>query len=302
MWAADRPDRTAKQTAIACVSTAHDDRPWKQAIMKSLSHIERNSTAYRDAAVIDSLHTMEVEDFPLPPGLSKKDMLALYKRRLASSQAPAQAAEIYRRLRALGPVRRCAYCRSAPARQLDHFMPKDSFAALAIDPWNLVPCCGFCNLKLLADWEREPSKRRLHPYFMPQIGRWLSADLDIGDPRNGIEPIIVYRAEPDRTQLGEELSNRVREQFNRLDLGATLADAAASTLEDAKWLLRLSITVPREVARANLIDQARVHLAQDPNHPTGVLYEALAINDAFVDYYSADGFQAPDREIPAPKA
>ncbi|MBB3749861.1 hypothetical protein FHT44_002322 [Mycolicibacterium sp. BK634] len=298
MWAASLPNHSAGQVAAACVANAKATSQLKALVTQSLQYIEKNSETYREVAARDALHTTSADDFPLPVGLTREHLFDLYTNRLANrTKASAQAKIIYRALRDAGPDKRCAYCRSSPARQLDHFMPKDGFFTLAIEPWNLVPCCNTCNQALLARWNTIADQRMIHPYFMPPLGRWLAARIDVGDPANNIEPIVVYTAEPNPDMLEEELCNRVREQFRQMDLAATLSDAATTDLEDAKWSVRLSSPGSRDNARADLMHQARVRLNRDPNHPIGVLYEALANDNGFIDFYLTDNVE---REILEP--
>ncbi|WP_191986299.1 HNH endonuclease [Mycobacteroides salmoniphilum] len=204
-------------------------------------------------------------------------MRKLYEQRLARPRTPAYP--IYEQLRNSGAGRRCAYCRAGTARTLDHFIPKHHIGTLAIEPWNLVPCCDSCNNHLGHRWDRSPSGRAIHPYFMPDLGRWLRASVDVShDPT---EPaIVVYRPDPDPS-LGEELCSRVRAQFEALSLRGTIGTFAVDELQTVQRRLQTRFWDEHD-AREYLAEEAEVLLEYDSNSIRGVLYEALSVSTAFI--------------------
>lgn len=63
------------------------------------------------------------------------------------------------------------------ATTLDHFVPKTLVPGLSIDPWNLVPACSDCNHGLFDNFSEQSTEQMLYPYFVPPIGRWLTASI-----------------------------------------------------------------------------------------------------------------------------
>lgn len=73
---------------------------------------------------------------------------------------------------------KCVYCLLGQATEIDHFFPKDIFYFLAIDPWNLVPCCGPCNRHKGKYYgvDKEGKFSLIHPYSDEKIPKFLSLD------------------------------------------------------------------------------------------------------------------------------
>lgn len=275
MWAAEQPTVTAAQTAQACAMNMQS--PTREAVLQALALFDVNSRTYQEAAEADQLHLLTHEHVRLPDDLPHQVMIKLYEQRLARPRTLAYP--IYEQLRKSGPGRRCAYCRSQTARTLDHFIPKHHIGALAIEPWNLVPCCDSCNNYRGSRWDRTPHGRAIHPYFLPELGRWLRASVDVStDP---IEPVIViYRAEPD-PDLGQELCARVRAQFEALRLRQTIGTFAVDELQTVQRRLRTRFRA-EHLAREYLAEEADILLQHDANSIRGVLYEALSASSAFI--------------------
>lgn len=265
---------TAKQTAEACVSRMKRKRI-KDGILNALAAIERNSIAYQAAVLADTLHSLNASSFEFPVSLNEEDMNVLYAERLA--KAGTEAYSIYLRLRRAGPDKRCSYCRSQIANTLDHFIPRTVIPALSIEPWNLVPSCGICNNALQDRWTSEPDERPLHPYHMPDVGRWLYGKFVGFDPA-----VIEFSASPDRYLVSDELDNRIRTQFRELRLARLFGSVAASELTVAQTTIR---TTFRQVSlvRDHLEETAEREFAVDNNALRGVIYETMAGSDRFIE-------------------
>jgi hypothetical protein len=275
MWASSQPTISASETAYCCVKNVRAERNMKlrTTVIKSLAQFDTNSYIYRAAAANDSLHTVNAALFPAPGGLPDEDMERLYDNHLAESRT---AYPIYHQLRRSGPGERCTYCRNQTADSLDHFIPKKVLPALSIEPWNLVPCCTPCNRNLSNTWETDPSRRRIHPYFMPELNRWLHAAIvDDGD----VYP--VFRAEPKSGDLDDELCSRILAQFEALNLRETLGSIGIQELQVIQHRLRTRFE-DEDSARAHLLEQADELFELDANSLRGVLYEATALDDEFV--------------------
>lgn len=242
----------------------------KVAVLKGLPQFDHNSDTYRAAAENDTLHTVTAAEFPLPDGITTDDMEHLYDDQLSRSRT---AYPIYQALRTSGPGQRCTYCRCQTADTLDHYIPKKVLGALSIEPWNLVPCCTRCNRNLSAAWETDPSRRMLHPYFMPDLGRWLQAEIVDSE-----DPYVVFRAEPDPNQLNEEIGMRIRAQFDALHLRETLGSIAIDELQIIQKRVNNNFSL-EHLARDHLLEQAAELFELDTNSLRGVLCETAA-NDA----------------------
>lgn len=88
----------------------------------------------------------------------------------------------------------CPICEIGRPSELDHYLPKSSFPALAVTPSNLVPICSECN-KITRKGAYSPNTQEeslYHPYFEePPTRIWLIAEIIFGQG-----PCVVYGVEP----------------------------------------------------------------------------------------------------------
>lgn len=272
MWAAKPPLDTAGDSARACVDGIANEAV-RKVVLQSLALFKANSETYQAAGVADSLHRTSLADYPLPPVLTSEKMHWLYSSRLARARTPSRP--IYERLRAAGPDQRCAYCRSRVATTLDHFIPKTEIHTLSIEPWNLVPCCSDCNLALGSYWPGETSPPLIHPYFMPEVGRWLWAKV-IHD----IPTTVMFYADP-TDEVSPQLSERIEKQFSLLNLGVQYSKMFAAELTTVLRAMR-SYFNSEDAVQRHLRETAEIEFLTDTNALRGVFYEALADDDWFV--------------------
>ena len=119
----------------------------------------------------------------------------------------------------------CSYCNMDMGREMDHFLPKSVFYMLAIEPLNLVPCCGVCNRKKLGEYK---SYEFFHPYFpVDGIDRWLKCTVE----DRGGAPDISYGVAPRESYRGNnKYLERINQQFTFFDLSERFQYRAISEL------------------------------------------------------------------------
>ena len=121
----------------------------------------------------------------------------------------------------------CSYCNMDMGREMDHFLPKSVFYMLAIEPFNLVPCCSVCNRKKLDKYEEYDF---FHPYFPvddSDIGRWLKCT--VKTPEDTID--IFYDVASIESYQGEDkYLERINQQFTFFDLSERFQYRAISEL------------------------------------------------------------------------
>lgn len=186
--------------------------------------------------------------------------------------------EVYERLLAIARWGLCSYCQYGPAKTLDHFVPKTLVPALSVDPWNLIPACYECNHELREDFSDLDDEQFLHPYSMPPIGRWLSAQVVSADP-----VVVTYTAEPD-SSFATSIAVRVRNQFDRLRLGDMYTVASGPELMELSRMLQREFGPenPTDV-RASLARDASAAQEVDLNSRRGAMFEALSEDDWFCE-------------------
>ncbi|WP_327415266.1 hypothetical protein [Streptomyces sp. NBC_01233] len=174
---------------------------------------------------------------------------------------------------------RCPLCRQGAVRQLDHFMPKSLFPSLCVDPLNLVPVCGECNLIKGNKSPDRAGNTLLHPY-LDRIShqRWLDAQVvhDSGSVR------LKFFVSPP-TSWDSTLRARVEHHFTLFDLGHRYAVDANRVICDVAHCLDQLRARPggAAIVRDYLQDEAETRLSQEPNSIEGVTYAALAADDHY---------------------
>lgn len=237
--------------------------------------LDANSLDMQDKVRRDLSHTITAGSYNVSV-VSNKEMRDTYTGQLG--RADRGAKDVRELLLSSGPFRLCAYCMHGEPTTLDHFVPKEHAPALAIDPWNLIPCCARCNHKLLAFFSDQQDSQLFHPYLMPDTGRWLRAAVVPGEPVS-----VQFFADPDPT-LGAVDQERIRNEFDKLDLGVLFAVLSGPDLAETSSVLatQFPVPVPADI-RSHLNDAAAGAQAADRNHRRGALFEALASD---IDYCS----------------
>jgi hypothetical protein len=95
-------------------------------------------------------------------------MEKMYSNRFSNSKYNSQY-EYYQKIRSAEKC--CPYCNfyTRKVRQLDHYLPKTKFPALAIAVNNLVPICKDCNEEKKAHYSIKKTEQLIHPYYDEQL-------------------------------------------------------------------------------------------------------------------------------------
>jgi hypothetical protein len=138
-------------------------------------HLVAGETEYLAKAAAESLWTVA----PTHPQVSDSvgsDVRYAYDAKLSDKDGPART--LYNALK-VAPYNRCPTCMERDIGALDHFLPQERWARLAIVPANLVPICTQCNTAKRALYGTDANTHFLHPYF-DDLGtyEWLSAVLE----------------------------------------------------------------------------------------------------------------------------
>ncbi|BCW42792.1 hypothetical protein StoSoilB3_43270 (plasmid) [Arthrobacter sp. StoSoilB3] len=277
MWEVSPPGHTASTTARECVNGIKD-AGLRDRVLGAVQNFDANSTSYQGAILDNLVHSLSNDSYPVP-GISGDEMQWLYSTQLAKRSRPARV--IYDSIIQSAPNGLCCYCQYGKASTLDHFVPKTVIPALAVDPWNLVPCCMDCNHTLLDRFGCVPEEQLLHPYMMPDIGRWLHAEVV-----EGLPPTVRFRVEPE-DRLDGSLRSRIYNQVEALRLNHLYA--VVSTQDLCEVSINASRIFPLQGADGvhdHLEEMSQDYLSINMNSRRGVLYEALASSE----WYCHGGF------------
>jgi hypothetical protein len=275
MWAVNSPQMDAEEVARSCAKGLRDAQ-LRNAVLAAIPDFISNSSTYRARAAVNKFHDSTPADYPVS-GLTYTQVQSLYTNRLARPRSPAR--RIYDELMSAATHGLCTYCRHGQAMTLDHFLPKAVFSGLSIEPWNLVPSCQRCNHRLGETWEDDPDTEMLHPYAMPDLGRWLRATIEHTTPA-----VVRFYIDPDST-LDARLASRMCHQFDRLDLARHYTIVSSQELTGLGRRLR-TISKKAEDVRSFLREMAAIGFASDLNDRRGSMYEALASDN----WYCEGGF------------
>lgn len=278
MWGVDQPSVTVAQAARACARGLRD-RELAARVTASVPALTSNSAAFRTATGTHQQHTITASTYPVPD-LSGTELRSLYRGQLAKAGRPGR--EVYSQIMAGARHGLCSYCQYGQAKTLDHFVPKTLVAALSIDPWNLVPCCLQCNHHLGNGYSTDAEHQLLHPYDMPDLGRWLQAEVVHAFPVS-----VQFTAQPS-AETDPELRARVVNQFNCLDLAELYAVVSAQDITGiSRTLTTHFASATTELVSDYLQELADGALDDNENSRRGVVLEALA-NDT---WYCTSGFR-----------
>lgn len=181
----------------------------KRALLAARNDVIKASTKYVDLAKARSLHTFH-------PMTSQSSFLEkelsnwLYDQKLVGGNGKQRA--VYDRIKSVAIDDLCPFCNHRDVYDLDHFLPKEEFHLLAVNPLNLVPLCKECNVNKKAYWSSNQAQTFFHPYFDVPDGRWLSAVI-----LEGRQPVVQFEVVAVSGWSTEDLS-RAEFQFCRLKL------------------------------------------------------------------------------------
>lgn len=270
MWPVSPPKFTADRVAEVCAkgvrATAKGVRATglAQRVKAEIRTLLNNSEEFQKIIKESSCHTLAGSSFPVG-SISDAEFLWLYSERLVKSVG---GKSIYGSLLQNATYGLCSYCQYGAAKTLDHFVPKSLVPTLAIEPWNLIPCCWDCNHNLSSSFGQSPDEEFLHPFSMPDLGRWLFAEVQQSDP-----PTLSFWAEP-KDDLSASLKARLVYQFDRLKLAKLYPVVSAVDLIQIAGHAQMLSDPPS--IEAHLREMALMGATAGVNSRQAVIYEALA--------------------------
>lgn len=112
---------------------------------------------------------------------------------------------------------KCPYCGMDKPRTIDHYLPKSDFPEFAIYPPNLIPCCGYCNMKKKVNWIDNGERVYLNLYYdnIPSDIQYLFFHLEYEgeDP----SPTVHFSLE-NFGEIDDKLFRRIKNHYTNLNL------------------------------------------------------------------------------------
>jgi len=214
----------------------------RQRLTTSEREIEAADTQFSNALANGQAGYLKGSDFGLTE-VSATEMSWLYKNKMVDPRGPAR--HVYDELRLAPRHGVCPLCGHRRVMTLDHFLPKSSYSALAVNPLNLVPSCSDCN-KIKSSSVMDG----IHPYFDNiESERWLYAEVVELTPPG----LRFHLRKPVGWPL--DLERRLKSHFETFGLGPLYAAQAARMMGNIKMQLS-------EISKATGSDGVQKHLQQ----------------------------------------
>lgn len=252
------------------------------ALASAKTSAEVANRAYLEAAARGHFWHLRTTDFQCE-GVTQAQTDWFYNTKLVGGNAKQRA--VYNRLKAGAVDDLCPFCNHRDVYDLDHFLPKESFHLLAVNPWNLVPICKECNTNKKAHKADQATNELFHPYFDVPSGRWLAAEV-----RSGVRPTLRFIVIAPHGWSEIDIK-RVKFQFDRLKLNRLYG---AQTGAEIRVLATSLLGIYRDGGPEGA-DRVRRKLRElaDDRLPAGMNDWKMAMFSAMADsdWYCQGGFK-----------
>ena len=278
MWTISKPNLTALDTFNICIEGIRDTRK-KQRFEGIREIIKQAELAFDLRAANTELHRI-AEANKIPGGngyVSDAEMEQLYDSHMARRKS--RGRDTYDTIMMAAKHGQCPFCGHLPVSTLDHSLPKARHPALAVTPFNLIPCCKDCNHKKGSLGPNSQETQFFHAYYDDITqDRWLYAEIVEGATPGAI--FLVEAPEHWSTVTVE----RVRRHFSNLELGRLYASQAGRQLQNIKRSLNnIYQAAGSDAVREDLEDRSESYAAVSVNSWEGALYEAASQSDWYCD-------------------
>lgn len=270
MWNLPMPEYAALATYEQCTRGVRD-ADLRMRLDQARSSIGDADVIYKNTGVTGKLSDLAPEHFALP-NLSSSEISRIYDGRLAAKKSPGR--DIYNGIRSGSRKGKCPLCGHRDVATLDHYLPKSSYPALALNPVNLLPACTDCN-KI----KQSTIVDTLHPYFdNVETELWLQAEVVEQSPA----AVRFYPVPPASWPIS--VADKVQGHFKVFNLGPLYSAQAARVIVGIRGrLVDLAGTPVADLVRNHLQAEADSWRLMDLNCWEAALYEALAESQWFCE-------------------
>ncbi len=278
MWTIPKPELTALDTFNICIEriSVAATRLRLEGIRDLIENAEQ---AFDDRAAATELHLIaEANGIAGANGnVTAKEMEQLYDRHMARQKS--RGRDTYDKIMMAAEHGQCPFCGHLPVSTLDHSLPKARHPALAVTPFNLIPCCKDCNHNKGTLGPNSQESQFLHAYYDDVThDRWLYAEIVEGSPPGGtfsVEAPAHWTA---------ATAARVQGQFTALKLGRLYASQAGRQLQNIKRSLNTIYEAAGLYAvREDLKNRSESCADVSANSWEGALFEAASQSDWYCD-------------------
>ena len=230
MLSMSAPNLSLREVFEECISR-NITRPNKISLQTYIPLLDGFENDYKQAGLRNQIHQVVRQNYSLDEG----DILEkVYSSRFAKKESCGR--HFYDQILITAPDNRCSLCGKREATELDHYLPKTSYANLSVLPINLIPVCHLCNK---AKSTHEPScyeDSLFHPYFDNLDSEdWLFSELNLTPIGTSIIPRINFSIVQD---INGSLYQRLNNIFDKLNLNETWSFYYGQALIDIAKSLR----------------------------------------------------------------
>ena len=207
----------------------------------------------------------------------KNLFLKIYKNRLVASR---DGRRFYDQIMQIAPNNICLFCGVGTVSELDHFLPKSTFAQFSVLPLNLIPICHQCNQSKLDHYSTKHSEELFHPYFDQINGiPWIEAQL-VGN--DDTLPVVKFHIS---SIIKDPLKSKLEFTFDKLKLGNSFSLLAASKLTEQARALQMMAKNGHGSFGADYIQGFFLDLANNSKYRIldRITYKALGESNWFVN-------------------
>lgn len=211
------------------------------------------------------------------PELADHDMADLYDSQFVRGR---RTRGIREELQNAAPNGLCPYCGQGSVHELDHYLPKSTFAGTTVHPANLVPACRDCNREKRSYAPGVARPAVLHPYFDSAIeSRWLYAHVGSADSCSPVVTFVVCSTTNDF-----DIEGRLRAHMDVFNLHTRFGQWAAQALENFEALLTspLGASMTLDAAKSHLAFSAVQQSGGRANSWERATYEAMSASDWYL--------------------
>lgn len=268
MWTVPIPTCPADVAYQTCISRVRN-KDLKKRLESAREEIRRVDVSYRKAGTERDFSGLAVGNCGLT-GVSPEEMVRVYDGRMAAQGSPGRT--IYDAIKLASPNGLCPLCGQRVVATLDHYLPKSRYAALAVNPANLIPACSDCNKA-----KSDAMDDTLHPYYDNiEHDLWLRAELNETRPAS-----VRFFVDPPASWTSA-FAGRVERHFRTFGLNSLYAVHAAYEISGLQGRLsRISTSGGAVAIRTYLTEEAESRRGVYLNSWQVALYDCLAGSEWF---------------------
>lgn len=271
-----KPDFLVSEIIDSCISSFRESNPLKGKLESCKVKITDEEIVYRELCDQREFHTYPEFD-TINSILNSKEMAKIYDEKLVGGAAR----NYYDRLKLAAEDEKCPFCGQKNIKEIDHFLPKEKYATLALTPINLIPICKDCNFIKKSHVPSTYEEILFNPYFDNfNHEKWLFASISTDLPLR--VKFEVNQNENVAFSMGDR--KRIEITFELLDLAKIYKIEANTEICNMKFSWKNVHSIKgSEALHKRLLEDTESRKYHRRNSWQTALYEALSESPWFYE-------------------